>query len=107
MGLLYDGYGPGRVREEPETFATVRYTDTDNNGFLDKIEYDLDGDTIFETEISLHNLGLDDVCDIINTACFLRICGHYSRKQPTACGATPWMRWKWREAMASTLRGMP
>lgn len=68
MGLLYDGYGPGRVREEPETFATVRYTDTDNNGFLDKIEYDLDGDTIFETEISLHELGLDDVCDIINTA---------------------------------------
>lgn len=68
MGLLYDGYGPGRVREEPEIFATVRYTDTDNNGFLDKIEYDLDGDTIFETEISLHELGLDDVCDIINTA---------------------------------------
>jgi hypothetical protein len=68
MGLLYDGYGPERIRKEPESFATVRYTDTDGNGFLDQIEYDLDGDTVFETKISLHELGLDDTCELIHTA---------------------------------------
>jgi len=67
MGLLYDGYGPERVRQEPEVFATVRYTDTDNNGFFDTIEYDLDGDTVFETSVSLQELGISDVCEIIST----------------------------------------
>ena len=68
MGLLYDGYGPGRMHREPETFPTVRYSDTDNNGFFDCIEYDLDGDTVFESRISLPELGLDDTCEIIPTA---------------------------------------
>lgn len=68
MGLLYDGYGPGRVLKEPDIFATVRYADTDNNGFFDQIEYDLDGDTLFETRISLHELDIEDTCEIINTA---------------------------------------
>jgi len=67
MGLLYDGYGPERTRREPEVFATVRYSDTDDNGFFDNIEYDLDGDTVFETRISLHELGLNDACEIIPT----------------------------------------
>lgn len=68
MGLLYDGYGPGRVLKEPDSFATVSYADTDGNGFIDQIEYDLDGDTLFETCVSLHELGLEDSCEIINTA---------------------------------------
>lgn len=68
MGLLYDGYGPGRMAVEPEKFATVRYTDTDGNGFFDCLEYDLDGDTTFETRISLLELGLSDLCDVIPTA---------------------------------------
>ena len=68
MGLLYDGYGPERIRKEPETFATIRYRDTDNNGFFDQMEYDLDGDTLFETTVSMLELGLDDRCEIIPTA---------------------------------------
>ena len=67
MGLLYDGYGPERVRQEPQLFATVRYTDTDDNGFFDTIEYDLDGDTVFETTVSLSELGISDVSSIIPT----------------------------------------
>ena len=68
MGGMYDGYGPGRSQKEPSVFPTVQYSDTDNNGFFDLIEYDLDGDTIFEKKISLHQLGIDDRCDIIETA---------------------------------------
>jgi len=68
MGGLYDGYGPGRSQKEPSAFATVQYTDTDGNGFFDLIEYDLDGDTVFEKKASLHQLGLDDRCEVIKTA---------------------------------------
>jgi hypothetical protein len=38
----------------------VKYADTDNNGFIDQIEYDLDGDKLFEEKISLIALGIDD-----------------------------------------------
>ena len=68
MGGLYDGYGPERLQKQPPLFATIQYADTDNNGFFDQIEYDLDGDTIFEQAVSLHSLGIDDRCEIINTA---------------------------------------
>lgn len=68
MGGLYDGYGPERLQNEPESFATIKYADTDGNGFMDLIEYDLDGDTIFEQSVSLLELGIDDGCEIINTA---------------------------------------
>ena len=49
MGGSYEDYGPKRMHEEPEAFATVRYTDTDGNGFFDLFEYDLDGDGVFES----------------------------------------------------------
>ncbi len=68
MGGLYDGYGPGRLQKEPDSFATVKYSDTDENGFIDLIEYDLDGDTIFEQSVSLLELGINDSCEVINTA---------------------------------------
>lgn len=67
MGGIYDGYGPDRVEREPTVFPTVKYTDTDNNGFFDLMEFDLDGDTIFDQRLSLKELGLDDRCEIINT----------------------------------------
>jgi hypothetical protein len=67
MGNLYDGYGPKRMENEPVAFPTVKYTDTDQNGFFDLIEYDLDGDSIFESKLSLRALGLDDRADIIPT----------------------------------------
>ena len=55
---------------DPETFATVKYSDTDNNGFIDVIEYDLDGDNQFETIVSLKELGINDVREVINISKF-------------------------------------
>lgn len=63
---FYQGWS--RSREQPSVFATVKYTDTDGNGFLDLLEYDLDGDQAFERVVSLPALGLDDRCDVIETA---------------------------------------
>lgn len=51
----------------PEAFGTVKYTDSDSNGFIDLIEYDLDGDTTFEMTHSLLALGIDDKCTIEDT----------------------------------------
>ena len=56
--------------EHPQKFSTVKYTDTDNNGFFDKIEYDLDGDGIFEETVELLKLGIDDRCEIIDISNF-------------------------------------
>jgi len=56
------------VFTEPEVFATVKYTDTDNNGFMDQIEYDLDGDTLFEETVRLKDLGIDDAVTLIKTS---------------------------------------
>jgi len=67
MGGIYDGYGPGRTQVEPKTFSTLKYIDTDKNGFLDEISYDLDGDTLFEHIVSLKKLGIDDKAEVINT----------------------------------------
>ena len=58
------------LNKNPRKFATVRYTDTDNNGFFDKIEYDLDGDGIFEETVDLKKLGIDDQCEIIDISRF-------------------------------------
>ena len=68
MGGIYDGYGPKRIETEPTVFPTVKYTDTDNNGFFDLMEFDLDGDKVFEQSLSMKELGLDDRCQVINTA---------------------------------------
>ena len=68
FGGLYDGYGSGRMQVEPKVFSTLKYADTDNNGFLDEISYDLNGDTIFEHTVSLKKLGIDDRNEVINTA---------------------------------------
>ncbi len=64
----FQGYGglypPMKVKERlhpnPDSWATVKYSDTNNNSFFDLIEYDLDGDTVFEEKISLIELGIDD-----------------------------------------------
>ncbi len=66
----YHGYDRGWVKREPKQFATVKYTDKDNNGFFDYIEYDLDGDSIFEETIDLKQLGIDDRCEIIDISNF-------------------------------------
>lgn len=60
--------GWNNVKDIPKAFATIKYTDTNNNGFFDKIEYDMDGDAVFERAVSLNALGIDDRCDIIDTS---------------------------------------
>lgn len=68
MGGLYDGYGPERLsRPVQQLFPVVKYTDTNNNGFFDLVEYDLEGDGTTDESISLIQLGLDDTCQLINT----------------------------------------
>jgi hypothetical protein len=54
--------------KNPKTFATVKYSDKDGNGFFDYIEYDLDGDSRFETVVDLKALEIDDRCELINTS---------------------------------------
>ena len=68
MGGIYENYGPRRSQIEPKIFATIKYTDTDNNGFIDQIEYDINGDTLFDHKVSLKALGIDDKNSVINTA---------------------------------------
>jgi hypothetical protein len=68
FGGLYDLWSPSRIQREPGKFGTVNYTDTDNNGFIDLIQYDLDGDTIFEESVSLKKLHIDDRQQVIKTS---------------------------------------
>lgn len=66
-GGLYEPWNNKRLQDEPNKFATIKYTDTDNNGFIDLIEYDLDGDTIFEKTVSLKALNIDDRQEVVET----------------------------------------
>lgn len=50
----------------PKAFATVIYSDADNNGFIDHIEYDLDGDTEMETVVDFREWGIKDSCELID-----------------------------------------
>lgn len=67
FGGLYDRWRGGRIQREPKEFATVKYNDTDNNGFIDVIAYDLNGDKVFEDSVSLKALGIDDRQSVITT----------------------------------------
>lgn len=66
----YQGWDRRIIKREPTQFGTVKYEDTDNNGFFDKISYDLNGDTVFETVIDLKKLGMDDRCELIDISHF-------------------------------------
>ncbi len=60
FGGLYEKWNKGRTETQPNTFALIKYEDTDNNGFFDKVLYDLDGDQVFEDSASFKDLGVDD-----------------------------------------------
>jgi hypothetical protein len=67
-GGKYWGAGPvvvgGSSKENaPHVEEVVQYRDTDNNGFIDEITYDYDGDKTVDLKISL--LGHDQ-CDLID-----------------------------------------
>ncbi len=68
----YEGWDRMWMGQEfyPKSFATVLYSDTDNNGFIDHIEYDLDGDQITETVVDFKELGIDDRCELIDISQF-------------------------------------
>jgi len=55
-------------KAEPNLFGTMKYEDLDNNGYMDFISMDMDGDHIFEHTVSLLDLGLDDRGDVFNPA---------------------------------------
>jgi hypothetical protein len=52
--------------KEPEIFPTIKYTDTDGNGFFDQLQYDWDGDKAFERIVSLKDFGIDDSATLID-----------------------------------------
>ena len=66
MGGLYDGYGPVRTPADPTIFPLVSYKDTDNNGFHDSIEFDLDGDKKADHSFSLKELGISDASEVLD-----------------------------------------
>lgn len=67
---FYQGWDRKFHRLDPQKFATVHYLDTNDNGFFDQIEYDLDGDGVYETLVNLLDLGLDDRCDLVDVSHF-------------------------------------
>lgn len=65
----YQGFNWTFQKSSPSGFsATVEYADADGNGFLDTLRYDLDGDGVFETEVSLRSLGIDDRCEVLDVS---------------------------------------
>ncbi len=54
------------VFTEPEIAPIIKYSDTDNNGFFDLIEYDLDGNQVIEPSVNLLELGIEDSSEIID-----------------------------------------
>jgi hypothetical protein len=66
----YQGYNRTWMNKEPSVFSTVKYSDTDNNGFLDQIEYDMDGDHQYEEIVNFRELGIDDTCELIDLSVF-------------------------------------
>jgi hypothetical protein len=63
---FFEGWDRLWMNKDPKIYATVKYADADNNGFIDRIEYDMDGDGQFETVVSLKALGIDDKCSTID-----------------------------------------
>ncbi|MCK5782671.1 MAG: hypothetical protein KAH10_08770 [Flavobacteriales bacterium] len=75
--LSYQGWGGWRGPNiqpettdsfEPEIFATIKYEDTDKNGFFDKVSYDMNGDHKYESVILLSDLGISDKSEVYKTA---------------------------------------
>lgn len=66
----YQGWDRLWINKNPKKFATVKYTDKDGNGFLDYVEYDMDGDGKFETVFDLRALGIDDSAKLIDISSF-------------------------------------
>jgi hypothetical protein len=68
FGGNYERWGKERLQRQPEKFATVKYEDSNGNGFIDIIRYDLDGDSKFEDSVSLLALGINDIQPLVSTS---------------------------------------
>ena len=66
----YQGWDRLWINKNPKKFATVKYTDKNGNGFLDYVEYDMDGDGKFEIVFDLKALGIDDRAKLIDVSSF-------------------------------------
>ena len=55
------------MEQSVDKFALIKYEDSNNNGLIDKIFYDLDGDKIFEDSVSFAALGLRDTQPLFST----------------------------------------
>ena len=64
----FQGFNRSWQNTAPGRFATVEYLDENDNGFLDCIQYDLDGDHNYEVRVSLAELGLDDSCEVLDVS---------------------------------------
>jgi hypothetical protein len=70
FGGNYERWGRERLQRSVAIFPTVYYKDSDANGFIDFVAYDLNGDQIFEDSVSLLKLGIDDKATLYQTASF-------------------------------------
>ena len=66
----YQGWDRLWINKNPKKFATVKYTDKNGNGFLDYVEYDMDGDGKFEIVFDLKALGIDYRAKLIDVSSF-------------------------------------
>ena len=82
FGGLYNRWvDKGRIQFEPSGFALIKYEDSDNNGFMDKVYYDLDGDQVFEDSVSFSALGLDDQQRLFTAASYTLVSAQAAFKQ--------------------------
>jgi hypothetical protein len=68
FGGFYEKWNRKRLQLLPDKFASVKYEDSDGNGFIDQILYDLDGDHLFEDSVSLIKLKIPDQSKIIESS---------------------------------------
>lgn len=55
----WQGWRSGK-KDVKTKFPVIRYEDKDKNGFIDIIKYDLDGDGLYEHELDMCKLDIDD-----------------------------------------------
>lgn len=68
FGGFYEKWNRKRLQLIPSKFAVVKYKDTDGNGYIDWVGYDLDGDQQLEDSVSLLQLGIPDRQPLIQLA---------------------------------------
>ena len=66
----YQGWDRLLINKNTKKLATVKYTEKNGNGFLDYVEYDMDGDGKFEIVFDLKALGIDDRAKLIDVSSF-------------------------------------